>query len=91
VIKHTRINWRDICHMCGKREIPRGIWWGNLKDRDNLEALDIDVRIIISGFDIKKKRKVGLNLSVSDKEQVVTYCEQSNENLGFIKRTKLFN
>jgi hypothetical protein len=43
--------------MCGKSEISRGIWWGNLKDGDNLETLDIDVRII-SGFDIKKKREV---------------------------------
>jgi hypothetical protein len=86
VIKHTRINWRGICHVCGKREILRGIWWGNLKVRYNLEALDIDVKIIISGIYIKRKREGGLNLSASDEEQVVGCCEPGNENSGSIKR-----
>ena len=34
--------WR----ICGRREVHRGLWWGNLEERDHLEDLDGDGRII---------------------------------------------
>ena len=33
--------------MCGGREIHGAIWWGNTKERDYTEDLDIYVRIIL--------------------------------------------
>jgi hypothetical protein len=35
--------------MCnhGRTEIPTGIWWGNLKERDYKEDLGVDERIIL--------------------------------------------
>jgi len=34
--------WR----VCGTGELHTGFWWGNLKERDHLEDLSIDGRII---------------------------------------------
>jgi len=31
----------------GKVEVHTGFWWGNLKERDHLEDLGIDRRIIL--------------------------------------------
>jgi hypothetical protein len=33
-----------------KREIHRGFWWGDLKERDHLKDLDIDGYSIKMGF-----------------------------------------
>lgn len=40
---------RDINsrRMKGRVEVHKGFWWGNLKERDHLEALSIDGRIIL--------------------------------------------
>jgi len=32
----------------GRREMHSGFWWGNLKERDHLEDLDIGGRIILT-------------------------------------------
>jgi hypothetical protein len=31
----------------GRGEAFRGLWWGNLKERDHLEDADVDGRIIL--------------------------------------------
>ena len=31
----------------GRGELHRGLWWGNLRERDHLEDLGIDGRIIL--------------------------------------------
>jgi hypothetical protein len=33
----------------GKREMYTGFWWGNLKERDNVEATGIGGMIIVNG------------------------------------------
>jgi hypothetical protein len=33
--------------MWGRREMPTGFWWGNLKARDNLEYLGAEERIML--------------------------------------------
>ena len=33
--------------ILGTAEIYTGIWWGNLRERDNLEDPDVDGRIIL--------------------------------------------
>jgi hypothetical protein len=34
-------------HVWGKGEVCAGFWWGNLKERDHLEDLDVDGRMIL--------------------------------------------
>jgi hypothetical protein len=33
--------------MEGRGEVHTGLWWGNLKERDHLEDLGVDGRIIL--------------------------------------------
>jgi len=36
------------CSTYGRKgEVYTGLWWGNLKERDHLEDLDVDGRIIL--------------------------------------------
>jgi hypothetical protein len=32
----------------GRREVHRGLWWGNLRERDHLEDLVVCGRIILN-------------------------------------------
>ena len=34
-------------HVWGRGEVYTGLWWGNLKERDHLEGLGVDGRIIL--------------------------------------------
>jgi len=34
-------------HIWGRREMNREFWWGNLKQTDHLQDLDLDMRIIL--------------------------------------------
>jgi hypothetical protein len=34
-------------HAWGRGEFLRGFWWGNLKERNHLEFLGVDGRIIL--------------------------------------------
>jgi len=36
-------------HVAGmeKRRVHTGFWWGNLRERDHLEDLDVDGRIML--------------------------------------------
>jgi len=34
-------------HLWGRGELHRGFWWGNLEERDHLEDLGLDGRIIL--------------------------------------------
>ena len=33
----------------GRGEVHTGFWWGNLRERDHLEELDVDDRVISGG------------------------------------------
>jgi hypothetical protein len=37
----------------GRGEVNTGIWWENLKEKDHLEDLGIDVRIILRWISMK--------------------------------------
>ena len=60
-----------------------GFWRGNLKERDHLEDLDVDERIILKG--IFKKLVVWHGLDWSDCGQLAGSCECGNGPLGSIK------
>jgi hypothetical protein len=34
-------------HVWGRGEVYTGVWWGNLSERDHLEDLGIDGRLIL--------------------------------------------
>jgi hypothetical protein len=34
-------------YVWGRGEVHTGLWWGNLRERDNLEELSVDGRIIL--------------------------------------------
>jgi hypothetical protein len=40
------------------REVHTGLWWGNLGDRDRLEDIGLDVRIILKWI---SKKYVGMD------------------------------
>jgi hypothetical protein len=42
------ITSKGICwQVRGRGEVHRGCWWGNLKERDHLEDLDVEIKIIL--------------------------------------------
>ena len=47
LIKSRRIKWAGHVASMGRVEVYTGYWWGNLRERDHLEDLDIDCRIIL--------------------------------------------
>jgi hypothetical protein len=36
-----------MLHIWGSTEVHTGFWWGKLRERDNLENLGVDGRIIL--------------------------------------------
>jgi uncharacterized protein YcaQ len=36
--------------MWDKEEVHAGLWWGNLKERDHLECLVLDGKIMLKWF-----------------------------------------
>ena len=46
VIKSRRIRWAGNVARMGRKEVPTGFWWGNLRERDHLEDPVLDERII---------------------------------------------
>jgi hypothetical protein len=43
VITSRRNGWQ----VWGRGEVHRGFWWGNLKERDHLEDLNVEIKIIL--------------------------------------------
>jgi hypothetical protein len=35
---------------CARGEVHMGFWWGNLREKDHLEGLGVDGRIILKGI-----------------------------------------
>jgi len=37
-----------IWRVCGRETVHTEFWWGNLRERENLEGLGVDGRIILT-------------------------------------------
>jgi hypothetical protein len=48
-------------HTWGREEVHTGFWWGNMKERDHFEDLDVDGRIIQVWVFKKWGRGLGLD------------------------------
>jgi hypothetical protein len=50
VIKSRRMRCLGhVAHM-GRGEVHSGLWWGNMRKRDNLEVVGLNKRIILKGI-----------------------------------------
>jgi hypothetical protein len=47
-------------HVWGRGEVPTGVWWENLRERDHLEDLGVNGRILKLIFK-KQDKERGLN------------------------------
>jgi len=47
VIKKIRMGWAGVVAYMVTGEVHTGLWWGELREKDHLEELDIDGRIIL--------------------------------------------
>jgi hypothetical protein len=47
VIKSRRMRWAGNLACRADRKVHRGFWWGDLIERNHLEDLGVDVRIIL--------------------------------------------
>ena len=70
-------------------ELRAGFWWGNLRERDNLEGLRLVGRIMIR-CKLVGGGGHGLDSSGSDYGQVAGSYECSKEHLVFIKCGEFF-
>jgi hypothetical protein len=76
LIKSRRIRWAEnVARIEGTREEYTGLLWGNVRERDHLEELGIDGRIILNGcFGSWMGRQV-LDCPGSEQGQVDGCCE----------------
>ena len=45
--KSRRIGWAGYVARMGDREVHTGFWWGDVMERDHLEDVGVDGRIIL--------------------------------------------
>jgi hypothetical protein len=70
-------------HVWG-REVQTGVWWGNVREKDNLEDLGIVERIVLKWIFKELAKGHGLDWSGSGCGQVLESCEFGNEPPGSI-------
>jgi len=45
--KSRRMRWAGHVACKGRGEVHTGFWWGNLKERDHLEDLDVNGKMLL--------------------------------------------
>ena len=85
--KGDQIKEDEIGRTCGPngREIHARFWWGNLKERDNFQDLDIGGRKILQGSYRNWRGGYGLDSFGSGLEEVTGLYETVIAALCFLK------
>jgi hypothetical protein len=47
IIKSSRMRWSGHVARMGRREASIGVWWGNLRERENCGDPGVDGRIVL--------------------------------------------
>jgi len=68
-----------------------GIWWGNLRERDNLEDPGLDERTVLRWIFRKWDGRHGLDRCGSGQGQVEDTCKPGNEPSGSITCGEFLN
>jgi hypothetical protein len=86
-VKGDQIKENEISRTFGQngREIHTRFWWGNLKERDNFQDLDIGGRNILQGSYRNWRGGYGLDTFGSGLEKVTGLCETGIAELCFLK------
>jgi len=69
-------------HVWGTGELYTEFWWGKLMERNYLEDLGVDGRIILNCILMKSVGKVWTGLNGSGQGQVASFCDRGNGTLG---------
>jgi hypothetical protein len=56
-------------HVWGTKEIQTGCWWGHLKEREQLEDLEVNERVILKWILKKEDGRTGLDKSGSGRDK----------------------
>jgi hypothetical protein len=76
------MKWWVMWHVWGRGEVPTVYWWGNLKERDHLEDLGMNGRIMLKCI---FKTWTWTGLIWLGMCAIHTPCECSDEPSSFIK------
>jgi hypothetical protein len=76
---------RGMWHVWGKGKLHTVIWRGNLRERDRLEYLGINRRIILKWIFKKLYVGCGLNWTSLEREEVAVSFEYGKETSGSVK------
>ena len=85
VIKSRRIRREGHVARIGRGEAYTGFWWGNLRERENLEDSGVDGRKILRWIFRKWDVVHGLDRTGSGEGRMTGTCECGNEPSGSIK------
>jgi hypothetical protein len=80
-----------VLKSVGRGEVYGGLWWGNLRERNNLENPGTGGRIILRCIFRKWNGVYGLDRSGSGKEQGASICECGKELSHCIKCGKFLD
>ena len=69
----------------GVGEVYTGFWWGDLRERDHLENLDIDRRKILKWIFKKWNREPSTSSTGLEQGQLAGACKCGNKPAGSIK------
>ena len=78
----ARLSYIAMWHVWETGEVQTGFWWGDLRERDNLEDLGLERRIILKWIFKIWDGEACIDWSGSEKGQVARFCEWGNEPSG---------